>query len=158
MPAGLCCEPIGYVRRLEPVADAVPRGREAVMEYGEYLMSKAAMVELAEKYCDGLRGIRRGMVVWIIWLAHQAPAGDKAPLVVHPFMDERLPLTGVFATRSPARPCPLGMSLVYVEEVEDCGLRVRGLDALDGTPVLDIKPYARGLDSLEAVLRRARGG
>ena len=66
---------------------------------------------------------------------------------VHPRRKQSLPLVGVFATRSPARPNPIGMATVKLLECHDNVLKVIGLDAVDGTPVLDIKPYIPGYDS-----------
>ncbi|BEP18388.1 hypothetical protein PYJP_17400 [Pyrofollis japonicus] len=154
----LCCKPIGRVVRDEPVPEQVPRGREAVIAYGEELMKRRARIVLEKEYCEGLRGARKGMLLWVIWVADRAPGGEDAPITVRPFMDEALPVTGVFLTRSPARPCPLGLSLVYVEDVEECSLVVRGIDAYHNTPVLDIKVYSHGLDSPQEVMRRARSG
>ncbi len=79
-------------------------------------------------------------IVVLTWL-HQS---DRDVLVVHPRDDEHRPLTGVFSTRSPHRPNPIGMHEVVVIGVDigidDVRLRVRGLEAIDGTPILDVKP------------------
>ncbi len=152
----IVCEPIGYVERGE-ASLAEARGREEVVALDEELMRKPAVIRLRREYCEGIRGIRRGALLWVLWYAHLAPSGRRAPLLVHPYRDERLPLLGVFATRSPARPCPIGLSLVYVANVHDCSLEVVGLDALNGTPVLDLKLYYEGLDSPRRVLERAGG-
>jgi tRNA-Thr(GGU) m(6)t(6)A37 methyltransferase TsaA len=71
---------------------------------------------------------------------------DREVLVVHPRDDPERPLTGVFATRSPDRPNPIGLHRVTILAIESDGvLRVRGLEAIDGTPVIDLKPViARG--------------
>ena len=75
-------------------------------------------------------------IVVLTWL-HQA---RRDVLEVHPRGDERRPLTGVFSTRSPDRPNPIGLHTVEVLAVDGLRVRVRGLEAIDGTPVLDIKP------------------
>jgi tRNA-Thr(GGU) m(6)t(6)A37 methyltransferase TsaA len=75
-------------------------------------------------------------VLVLTWL-HLA---DRDVLRVHPRGDESRPLTGVFATRSPDRPNPIGLHRVRILEVDGARVRVSGLEALDGTPVLDIKP------------------
>jgi len=151
----LCCEPVGWVEREHGPVEEWPRGRSEVIAYNEALMTERARIVLREPYCRALKGVRPGALLWVIWYADRAPKGRDAPLTVHPFMDTGLPETGVFATRSPARPCPLGLSLVQVEEVEDCSLVVVGLDAFDATPVLDLKPYTPGLDDPREVRRRA---
>ena len=134
------CEPIGFVRR-----------REKITKHGEQLMRSEAEVELLEPFCEGLDGIRKGSLVWVIWYAHLV---KEKPVKVRPRHDPSMPELGVFATRSPARPCPLGLSLVYVLERRPCSLLVKGLDAYDGTPVLDLKLYYEGLDSPREALSR----
>jgi tRNA-Thr(GGU) m(6)t(6)A37 methyltransferase TsaA len=68
-------------------------------------------------------------------------------LRVHPRGDPAIPKRGIFATRSPDRPNPIGLCLVDVLAVNGPILKVRGLDAVDGTPVVDLKPYISSLDS-----------
>jgi tRNA-Thr(GGU) m(6)t(6)A37 methyltransferase TsaA len=86
---------------------------------------------------EALDGLRPGdHIVVITWL-HLA---DRTVRQVHPRSDPNRPLTGVFATRSPDRPNPLGLHVVTILEVEDLRVRVRDLEAVDGTPVIDIKP------------------
>jgi tRNA-Thr(GGU) m(6)t(6)A37 methyltransferase TsaA len=145
----LKCEPVGVVRR-----SGVPReaeGREEVFKHSEELMRSEAKIEIFEPFCEALEGLRKGSLVWVIWYAHLA---EGRPVKVRPYRDPSMPELGVFATRSPARPCPLGLSLVYVTEVGNCYLKVKGLDAYDGTPVLDLKLYYEGLDSPREVLSR----
>ncbi len=72
-----------------------------------------------------------------------------APMKVHPRGDPERALMGVFATRSPSRPNPIGKATVKLLERQGNILKVRGLDAIDGTPVLDIKPYIPGYDSVD---------
>ncbi len=76
------------------------------------------------------------VIVVLTWL-HQS---DRDVLAVHPRDDDRRPLTGVFSTRSPHRPNPIGLHEVVVIGVHDGRVRVRGLEAIDGTPILDVKP------------------
>jgi tRNA-Thr(GGU) m(6)t(6)A37 methyltransferase TsaA len=66
--------------------------------------------------------------------------GDRSELQVHPRDDEQAPLRGVFSTRSASRPNPIGLHEVVVRAVEDGRLRVGPLEAVDGTPVIDLKP------------------
>ena len=75
-------------------------------------------------------------IVVITWL-HRA---DRDVLQVHPRDDPRSPLTGVFATRSPDRPNPLGLHAVTVREIDGNRVRIGPIEAIDGTPVVDIKP------------------
>ena len=83
-------------------------------------------------------------IILITWL-HKS---DRSVMKVHPRSDETLPLTGVFATRSPDRPNPLGLHRVTVLEIAGNRLRVAPLEAIDGTPVIDIKiALAQSADS-----------
>ena len=66
-------------------------------------------------------------------------------LAVHPRGDENQPLTGVFSTRSPDRPNPIGLHTVQVLQIDDLRIRVRNLEALDGTPIVDVKPILEPL-------------
>jgi tRNA-Thr(GGU) m(6)t(6)A37 methyltransferase TsaA len=75
----------------------------------------------------------------------------QPPLKIHPRGKAELPLVGLFATRSPNRPNPVGKATVRLLERRDNILRVEGLDAIDGTPVIDIKPYLPHNDSMDNV-------
>jgi tRNA-Thr(GGU) m(6)t(6)A37 methyltransferase TsaA len=79
-------------------------------------------------------------IIVIYWM-HKLPPSQRAVIKVHPKGNQNLPLVGVFASRSPARPNPIGITTVKLLERRDNVLKVTGLDAVDGTPVLDIKPY-----------------
>ncbi len=85
---------------------------------------------------------RRAKIIILCWL-HEAHRGQ---LLVHPRGDTSRPMRGVFATRSPHRPNPISLHTVILLEVKGNVLRVQGLDAIDGTPVVDIKPHAPELD------------
>jgi tRNA-Thr(GGU) m(6)t(6)A37 methyltransferase TsaA len=79
-------------------------------------------------------------IIVVTWL-HRA---QRDVLKVHPRSDRRRPLTGVFATRSPDRPNPLGLHRVTVRAVAENRLRIGPIEAIDGTPVVDIKPVLSG--------------
>jgi tRNA-Thr(GGU) m(6)t(6)A37 methyltransferase TsaA len=85
-------------------------------------------------------------IIILYWM-HKSPR--RAPKKVHPRGRPELEPMGVFATRSPDRPNPIGKSTAELLERKDNILKVRGLDAIDGTPVLDIKPYIPGYDTVE---------
>ena len=91
----------------------------------------------------GLDGLRAGDEIIVLTWLHRA---DREVLRVHPRSDPANPIQGVFNTRSPARPNPIGLHPVRIVAIEDLRIRVRDLEALDGTPIIDVKP----------VLRRAR--
>ncbi|MEU8926413.1 tRNA (N6-threonylcarbamoyladenosine(37)-N6)-methyltransferase TrmO [Kitasatospora sp. NPDC048545] len=90
----------------------------------------------------GLRDLTAGQEVLLLtWLDR----ADREVLAVHPRGDRSRPETGVFATRSPDRPNPIGLHRVTVLAVDGLRLRVSGLEAIDGTPVLDVKPVLPGV-------------
>jgi len=95
-------------------------------------------IEILPAFLEALDGIKPGDEIVLLTWFHQA---DREVLKVHPRDDLSNPLTGVFATRSPDRPNPIGLHRVEVLEVEhERWLTVRGLEAIDGTPVIDLKP------------------
>jgi tRNA-Thr(GGU) m(6)t(6)A37 methyltransferase TsaA len=97
-----------------------------------------ALIHIEPEFRSALDGITAGQEILVLTWLHRA---DRTTLVVHPRDDPRNPLTGVFATRSADRPNPIGLHPVTVLTMKGQGvLVVRGLEAIDGTPVLDIKP------------------
>ncbi len=128
--------PIGYVARQE----AEPSGADAI----PHLRAKRVRLVLTPEVREALLGVEPGSDLMVITYLHRA---SHDVLQVHPRGDRDRPLRGVFATRSPARPNPIGVTTVRVEAVEDTVLTVVGLDALDGTPILDLKSHAAGFDT-----------
>lgn len=104
---------------------------------------RESMVEIFEEFAEGLQGIERCMHLFILWWADRA---ERDLLKVTP--PGELQMRGVFSTRSPARPNPVCLSLVQLLRIDGRYLHVKWLDALDGTPVIDIKPYSSELDSV----------
>jgi len=100
-----------------------------------------AWLELTPQIAPGLAGIKAGDELLLLTWLHLA---QRDVLQVHPRGDLNRPLTGVFATRSPDRPNPIGLHRVSVLEVRDQKLRVAPLEAIDGTPIVDIKPVLAG--------------
>jgi len=101
-------------------------------------VSTIVLVPEYERALDGIEEFSH--IVVICWL-HKISKNERLVLKTHPRRDISLPLTGIFATRSPARPNPIGVSTVKLLGVDANVITVMGLDAIDGTPVLDIKPY-----------------
>jgi tRNA-Thr(GGU) m(6)t(6)A37 methyltransferase TsaA len=96
-----------------------------------------AVVVIDDAYADALRGLVPGAEVLLLtWLDR----GDRDALVVHPRGDVTREPAGVFATRSPDRPNPIGLHRVTILALDGTRLRVSNLEALDGTPIVDIKP------------------
>jgi len=129
MDGRIVARPIGTVRSTLTEAAAAPRqGSEGAPD---------AWLLFDDAVRDGLGDLRPGdRVVVITWLDR----ARRDTLVVHPRDDPAAPLTGVFSTRSADRPNPIGLHPVEVLAVEGLTVHVSGLEALDGTPVLDVKP------------------
>jgi tRNA (adenine37-N6)-methyltransferase len=90
---------------------------------------------------EALEGIKGFSHLFVLFWLHEISNKQRKTLKVHPRGRKDLPLLGVFATRTMLRPNPIGLTLVELVKVEGKILTVRGLDAFDGTPVLDIKPF-----------------
>jgi len=132
--AAILLRPIGHVKRDE--ADATLRG--------EKLRARPARIVLDPAVTDGLLGLEPGSAIVVLCYFHQA---SREVLQVHPRGDKNSPLRGVFATRSPARPNPIAVTSARIQHIEGSVLHVLGLDALDGTPVVDIKSHAAAFDT-----------
>lgn len=137
-PADEVVTPIGRVHStLQRRADAPMQGFEGAPD---------ARVQIYSPFVSALDGLEAGQdVILLTWL-HEA---QRDVLAVHPRDDFTRPLAGVFATRSPDRPNPIGLHRVELLAIDAGGsLHVRGLEAIDGTPILDIKPVlARSRDA-----------
>jgi len=121
--------PIGWVTSTLTDRAAAPRqGDEG---------APSARIVLDQAYLAGLQDIQAGHDVLVLTWLHLA---RRDLLLVRPRGDESRPLTGVFATRAPSRPNPIGLHRVTVTSVDGQGLTVEPLEAVDGTPVVDIKP------------------
>ncbi|MFN7992431.1 MAG: tRNA (N6-threonylcarbamoyladenosine(37)-N6)-methyltransferase TrmO [Bryobacteraceae bacterium] len=101
-----------------------------------------ATVEVYPEYVDGLKDLDGFERIWLIYWFDRAP-GSRLRVV--PFLDNRE--RGIFATRAPTRPCPIGMSAVRLLAISGNHLHVEDADILDGTPLLDIKPYVPEFDA-----------
>jgi tRNA-Thr(GGU) m(6)t(6)A37 methyltransferase TsaA len=115
-------------------------------------VGERTVIVIDKKYQEGLLGLEHWSHVQVIWWFDKNDTPEKrAILQVHPRGDATNPLTGVFATRSPFRPNLIALSLCKVVSVKDNVIEVEKIDAFEGTPVLDIKPYAPGQDSARDV-------
>jgi len=120
--------PVGVVRSSLTRREDAPRQGSAG--------APDAWIEIDERYRDALLRVEAGMELVVLTWLHLS---DRSILRVHPGRDHDRPLTGVFATRSPVRPNPIGLHPVTVLEVDGRRLHVEPLEAIDGTPVVDIK-------------------
>ncbi len=121
-------EPIGFVKT---ETENVPR---------HWTISDAeGTIVIDEQYKEGLKDIKAGQRIVVLFYFHQSPRFTPDLLVQKPrHRNEQL---GVFSICSPVRPNPIGMSAVEVLKVDGCTIHIKGLDMRDGSPVLDIKPY-----------------
>lgn len=101
--------------------------------------SSIKKIEIFPEYSEGLDGLRNLNEIEVYYWMHQLEEKDREILKVYPKGDPVKPLTGVFALRSPNRPNPIGETRVKIHKIEDSKILVKGLDALDGSPVIDIK-------------------
>lgn len=121
-------KPIGYVKRRYRNENVKDR-------------SLTAHVVIKPQFIKALSGIEGYSHLFIVFYMHKIPEKQKSTPKVHPRGRADIPLQGVFATRTPRRPNPIGLTLVQLIKRKQNILVVKGLDAYDETPVLDIKPY-----------------
>lgn len=130
MSIDLLLRPIGYVESELDDLDAAPRQPDEG--------APSAWLVIDDRYAAALDGLTVGMDLMLLtWLDR----ADRTTLAVHPRGDASRPLTGVFATRAPQRPNPIGLHDIHVIAIDGTRIRVRNLEALDGTPILDMKPH-----------------
>jgi tRNA (adenine37-N6)-methyltransferase len=103
-------------------------------------------LELLPDFATGLAGVDQFSHALVVFYMHMDPDREPETLVRRPRGRADMPLVGVFAQRGRMRPNPIGVTAVEVVGVEPRALVVRGLDAVDGTPVLDLKPYVPAFD------------
>lgn len=128
--------PIGRVESsLTELADAPKQGDGSVPD---------AWLAFDDEVSEGLRDLEPGSEIIVLTWLHRA---SRDVLVVHPRGDPANPQRGVFSTRSPARPNPIGLHRVEIVAVDGTRLQVKNLEAIDGTPILDIKPVRTGTAS-----------
>lgn len=137
--------PIAHIRSSFPEKFGVPR------QSGLIHALRATVVFLPEyRVPEAFRGLEGFSHLWLVWHFSQIPAGKWSPTVRPPRLGGNRRV-GVFASRSPFRPNPIGLSCVELEQVDYAGpegpkLLVRGADLVDGTPIFDVKPYLPSAD------------
>jgi tRNA-Thr(GGU) m(6)t(6)A37 methyltransferase TsaA len=145
--------PIGFVRSPYDVTTQIPKGCGAKHE-------AEGVLDILPEFEEGLTDIEGFSHLFVIWVFHKA---EGHALLGKPPTDDRE--HGVFATRSPYRPSPIGLTVVELIRREGSRLYVHGVDMLDGTPILDIKPYLSSVPAeqlrrgwlAEAEARKASG-
>lgn len=121
-------EPIGFVQT-EIVGDEVKDKR------------RTSQIVLNSEFTEALDSVEGFSHLFVLFWLHKTSTEQRETLKAHPRRRKDMPLLGIFATRNMARPNPIGLTLVELVKVEGNVLTVRGLDAFNGTPVLDIKPF-----------------
>jgi len=147
-------KPIGFVRAPFTETTQIPKGAGAKHE-------AEGTIEIAAEFESGLQDVEGFSHLFVIWVFSRAEGYELSGI---PPTDDRP--HGVFATRSPRRPNPIGLTVVEVLGRDGRNLRVKGIDMLDGTPILDIKPYMSSIPAeklrlgwfAEAEARRAATG
>lgn len=129
MRASYAFEPIGFVRAPFTDVSQIPKGPGAEHK-------AEGVLEISSALEAGLADIEGFSHLYVIWVFDRV---EGVELTACPPTDDRP--HGVFATRSPQRPNPIGLTVVALLGREGCRLRVAGVDMLEGTPILDIKPY-----------------
>jgi tRNA-Thr(GGU) m(6)t(6)A37 methyltransferase TsaA len=128
-------KPIGFIR------SALKRRKNAPRQGAEG--APDAWLKISRRFAGALPGINVGEEIIVVTWFHQARRDVNK---VHPRGNKRVPLTGVFATRSPDRPNPIGLHRVTVQKIVGNRYRIGPIEAIDGTPVVDIKPVLQRLD------------
>lgn len=125
--------------RLKPIAVV----KNGVMERPDDWDDIKSELVFKKEFLEGLYKLGHFKHIWVIFGFHRM---RETVFKVHPNKDPAKPLVGVFATRSPTRPNKLGLTLVELVSIRKNIVTVKGLDALDGSPVFDIKPYEEEID------------
>lgn len=131
----LVCKPIAVIRTPFPTKFGIPR-QSGLVEKPEARI----LFEEPFRKPEALRGLEGYSHLWLLWLFSESAREGWSPTVRPPRLGGNARM-GVFATRSPFRPNPIGLSCVRLLRIEGCELVVAGADLMDGTPILDIKPY-----------------
>jgi len=107
-----------------------------------------SQIKILNDFCEGLNRLEEfSHIIILYWFHLRDDNVHRSTLKVIPRRHPGAPQVGVFASRSPSRPNPIGLSVVRLKEVDRCTLTVEGLDALIGSPIIDIKPYIPRADS-----------
>jgi tRNA-Thr(GGU) m(6)t(6)A37 methyltransferase TsaA len=103
---------------------------------------EATWIEIFEPYSDALLGLEGFSHIFVCFWFHENDTADRRKtLRVHPRKDKKNPLSGVFATHSPLRPNLIGITLCKIKSIRSNRIEIEGIDAFDGTPVIDVKCY-----------------
>ncbi len=124
----ICLEPVGFVKT--EAVDKEVRNKNVVSK-----------IVFREEYTEALEGVEEFSHLFVLFWLHEMSDEDKRVMKIRPRGRRDMPLLGIFATRTPHRPNPIGLTRVKLLKAEGNVITVQGLDAFNGTPVLDIKPF-----------------
>jgi tRNA-Thr(GGU) m(6)t(6)A37 methyltransferase TsaA len=106
-------------------------------------------VKIFPEFCVGLEGLNNfSHIIILYWFHLRDNEEERRTLQVVPRRHLDAPQVGVFASRSPSRPNPIGLCIVELIKIEECTVTVKGLDALEGSPIIDVKPYLPRADAI----------
>jgi tRNA-Thr(GGU) m(6)t(6)A37 methyltransferase TsaA len=134
-PQKITIKPVGYVKT-DAIGDEVKD------------KTRTSQIIIRPEFLAALDGITEYSHIYIIFWMHKIPDEERFKMKVHPRGRTDLPLLGAFAVRTNHRPNPIGLTIVELIGIDENILTVRGLDAFNGTPVLDLKPY----DNWDAII------
>ena len=145
--------PVGYVENTINEMTFSPQGKDTpeerlrqIKKHREETRKTTSTLRLLPQFAELLDGIEEFSHIVVIYWPHKLSPEDRLIKKVHPMGRKDIPLKGVFSTRSPSRPNPLLISTVRLVKRDKNLLQVRGLEALNGSPIMDIKPTARHFD------------
>lgn len=150
-PSGLMLRPVGTIKNkikkpfLAAEKDGIKMQRQtdnAIEEYHKTLLDVSEII-INKEWANILDGIEGYSHLMVLYWAHRVPEQSRSLSRVHPMGRKEFPLVGIFGTCSPVRPNPVLMTVVRLRARKENMLEVTGLDAVDGSPVVDIKPYVK---------------
>ena len=137
----LTLRPIGRVIRGQPCPEQ-DWPEQGQPDQDNRWAEEPAEIEIDAAWAEALDGVEGFSHIWVVWWLDRFETTPTS-LHVHPQRRQDMPLVGLFATRSPHRPCPIAITVVRLLERREARLVVQGLDACQGTAIIDIKPYLR---------------
>lgn len=146
--AGAVCAFAGAPSKTKPDDEKDPSRQFVLRSVGKVVKTDGAVeLRIFPKYADALEGLDGFSHIFVLyWFDKNDTPRKRSVLQVHPRGNRNNPLTGVFACRSPARPNLIALTLCKIRSVKDGIVRIDKIDAFDGSPVLDIKPYIPSID------------
>jgi tRNA-Thr(GGU) m(6)t(6)A37 methyltransferase TsaA len=119
------------------------------LQYVGVVEKDTSRIKIYPEFCEGIEGLRSYSHIIVLYWFHQRDSiEERKTLKVVPRRHPGAPQVGVFSSRSPSRPNPIGLCVVELQDIKGCILIVKGLDAIEGSPIVDVKPYLPKADSI----------